>query len=536
MNIQAISESLAQPIKELVLPLPHILIRLVRANTVYFLASRGSFKTSRGIALYVLDMVFLMPRSSGALVGLSFEHLGDNTLPPLIQAFRDFGLEEGEDFVVGVKPPDHFETPYLGVYKGKYDHTITFFNGTTIHLISLVKKASANGISAQWGVFDEAKFMDEKVLVDEIFPIFRGNEKYFKHSEGYLSKFFATDKLADPVRIKWLLNKRKLNDQRRIDVVITLALQLNKLKAEYLEAGENKSAKLKKKIEEIERKLSALRQNMSFYVEASGEDTVKIMGKKWLRDKKFNMTSYEFEVSIMNKDPDRPGEGFYPDFSETKHCYTDENDIDPSKPLIIAADYQHSVSPICVCQVGKWEGKPALMYVDAIYTLDPQGLTDAVRLFCEKYRNHRNKFVYYVCDQTAVGKRVDASDFYTIVTTELKRAGWGVGVEYTGAAPDHFKKYSDTQVWLKEEEKSNCPMVIRINKDRCQKLITSIVGAGARTIRGRTEKDKRPEQESRLDQSETTHFSDVFDQINHAVLKLGRIYSATGGGGKIAAR
>jgi hypothetical protein len=187
---------LIQPVKELTLPAPHIEARLVSANETYLLAARGTWKTSRGLSLFAIDRIYEMPRSTGVLVGLSFEHLGDNTLPPLLQAWDEFGFSHGDHYVVGKKPPKEWPKPFLGLINEKYDHTISWHNGTVIPLISLAKKASANGISAQWGGFDEVKFMKQKELQDEIFPIFRGNEKHFSHCSGYLSKLFATDKLG----------------------------------------------------------------------------------------------------------------------------------------------------------------------------------------------------------------------------------------------------------------------------------------------------------------------------------------------------
>ena len=84
-----------QPILEMVLPKPHYMIRLIRAVLTFIFAGRGTFKTTKGIALYVIDMVYQMPRSTGVGVGLSFEHLGDNTIPPLLEALEEFGFKQG---------------------------------------------------------------------------------------------------------------------------------------------------------------------------------------------------------------------------------------------------------------------------------------------------------------------------------------------------------------------------------------------------------------------------------------------------------
>jgi hypothetical protein len=530
VNFEEIEEKIGQPVIDQTLPLPHILIRLIRAGTTFFMASRGSFKTSRGIALYILDMVYEMPRSSGVLIGLSFEHLGDNTLPPLLTAFRDLGFIEGQHFVVGTKAPEWFERPYLSVYKDKFDHVISFHNGTVIHLVSLAKKASANGISAQWGVFDEAKFMKEKELVDEIFPIFRGNEKHFKNSAGYLSKFFATDKLADPSSIKWLLNKKKLNNPQKNEIVISLALRINELKIQLLEAGINKSKELLKEIEEIDSVLGKLRQNMTLYIESSGLDTEKIMGRKWLRDKKMSMTPYEFNIAIMNKDPDRPGVGFYPKYQDDVHRYNADHSVVDNLPFIFGADYQHSVAPVVAAQLKKVDGILELDYQDAVFTLPPDSLSSAIDEWSRLHNKKSNRLVYYVFDQTAIGKRPEADSYMEIVTKSLRRNKWIVKHIYTGSAPLHFNKYENTQEWMDESAQSD--VRIRINGVRAEKLIISIKGAGAKTnSKGQTAKDKSSELDERLDQSETTHFSDVFDMINHAVLKLKLIKPGTGSSG-----
>lgn len=542
-----------QPIKKLILPLGILLIRLIRAAEMFLFAARGTFKTSRGIALYVVDMVYEMPRSTGVGVGLSFEHLGDNTIPPLLKALEEFGFRNGEHYVIGKRPPKEWPRPYGGILNDKYDHVMSWHNGTCIYMVSLVKKASANGISAQWGFFDEVKFMDEKELVDEIFPIFRGNEEtkeLFSSSSGYLSKFFATDKKADPVKIKWLLNKRKRVDQKRVDIVVTLQLHLNELKEKFQKSGINKKQAIRQEIFTIEKKLAALRQNMVYVAEVSAYDVVYAHGEAWLADKRRNSKQHEFAVTYENKDPDKPGESFYPDFNDAVHCYDIDNDIDAAKPFIFCSDYQHSIAPICVAQIGKLPGndRNSLNYLNNLYAMPEyevdqlteqerlqvvQGeLQEAVQLFCDTYRNHGNKRVYYVFDQTATGRRVNADKYFDMVKKILRKNKWKVIDVYTGEAPEHYMKHQDTREWLLENDDNDMP--IRISK-RCTKLIISITGSGATTKNGKTQKQKLDEKHLTLNQSETTHFSDVFDVINHAVLKLNRI-RVVNSTGKVAVR
>jgi len=531
------------------MPVPHMMIRLIRANNTFFVANRGGFKTTMGISLYMVDCVKELPRSTGIICGPTFEHLGDNTLNPLFNSLNEDGFEPGVHYVLGTKPPDTWEQPLIRVDSvKKYDHMISWWNGTNHFLVSMQKKGSANGISAQHGVFDEIKLMDEKELSDVVFPVFRGNENAVVMEEGhpnqglkfvehplFMSKFFATDKLADPANIRWVLNKKQLNDYRKLDIILTLQLELNRLKEEFDHGGINKRQKLKPQIHAIEVRLSNLRRNVTFYVESDHTHTIQILGQRWYDDKVATTRSYELKVAIENKDPDRPEDGFYPDFDENKHCHEIMNDYDPNKPFIIAADYQHSVSPIPMVQIGKLPGrqKESLNYIHAIHTLAPQGLEDAVQLLCDTYKHHGRKIVYYIYDHTAKGKRNDAEKYYEIVIKTLRKNRWKVIEVYTGMAPTHFDKYNDTKAWLKNEEGQT--MDIFINKVRCAKLIRSITSAPVTMKGGKTEKDKKYENTTKypnLDQSETTHFSDTFDMVNHGVIKLKRIqHSLFSGGG-----
>lgn len=507
-------------VREVVLTDPLLRLRLIRPKQAWLLGSRGSFKTTNGIAFYVADCSYEMPGASGVIVGPSFEHLFDNTLNPLFNSLSKNGLIEGVHFVIGTPPPKNWPRPQIRVPSKKYDHIISWHNGSNQYLISMAKKGSANGISCQYGVFDEAKLLDPEELKEVVFPAFRGNEHLYQQHPLYLSKFFASDKLAELSKVDWLLKKKSVNDYQKFDVIITLQLELDRLNLEYNDAGINKRLKLKPQIEAIETRLALLRKGLEMYIETSAKDSIKILGKEWYDDKVANSTAYVKKIAYDNEDPDRPEDGFYPDFDKAKHVHR-YFDYDAAMPLIIAADYQHSVSPICVAQIAKVGNneRESLNYINEVYTLAPLGPDDAIEEFCEKYKNHIAKTVYYVYDQTATGKRIKAKKYTYLIISTLHKYGWNVVKVYTGQQPHHYDKYKDTQVWLKEDDKSKMP--IRINS-RCIKTIKSIESAPAKTTgKGETEKDKKYENTTNyphMDQSETTHFSDVFDMINDAVI------------------
>lgn len=524
-------------IHEILVPPQHALIELIDANETYLFGSRGSFKSSVGLSLFNIRRVFEMPRSTGVGVGISFNNLYENTVPPFKAFLLSKGFVEDIHFTICKPPPKNWPTPYMGVVDKKYANTMTWYNGTVKQFISLRRKASANGVSAQWGDFDEVKFMNSKVLSDEIFPIFRGNEKHFRKCSGYLSKFFLTDKNEDPVKIDWLLKKRNLVNPGKIDIIITLQLEVDRLKAEYNQATKTRKAELAIEINAIEVRLSVLRSNAVYVSEIGADDVRPILGNKWYKDKQRNSTQREWKIIYKNEDPDRPGETFYPAWSEDKHCYEALDDIDPNEPFIISSDYQHTIAPIPIAQLAKLPGRDtvSLNFVDEEYTIHPEGLRAAVKKFCSRYKDHPVKCVYYVYDHTAIGGRVDAIEVYKIVIDELENNDWTVWEIYTGQAPGHYQKYTDSMAWLNEEKKEDDTFeetyAIRLNKRRCKKLPKSIKDARARTISGETKKDKRPETDDEADQSETTHFSDAFDMILDAVLKQKLITEGVASGG-----
>lgn len=502
-------------------PVAHAEAHVIDANETYLFGSRGSLKTWLAGSLYILRRVYEMPRSTGAIVGISFEHLMDNTLPPLKSFFASRGIIEGEHYVIMKRPPDHWPKPYSGVLDPAYKHAWTWSNGTTIQLISLRRKASANGVSAQWAYFDECKFMDQAELEDEIFPIIRPieiSDPIFKNCSGYLSKFFSTDKNADPVNIKWLLKKRELVNHRKVDLVKSLQLGLYDLLEQLENCKKTDETRLKKQIYEDEKLLARLRSKLVYVCEVNADDVRPILGDKWYHSKKRSARKRDWDVIYLNKDPDTPGEAFYPSFAKEVHVYRHNDDIDPTGIFITAFDYQHTVAPMPIAQIGPLPGssEASLNYVDEFYALYPDGLREAVRKFCSRYNNHLTKAIYYVYDHTAIGKRLEAETYTVIVIDELEKHGWTVYPIYTGQAPEHYDKYVDTKDWMENSKGDN--MDIRIN-ERCKKLIISIQGSAAKTVGNKTKKDKSPELEQSLDQSETTHFSDSFDMINDAVLK-----------------
>jgi hypothetical protein len=507
-----------------------MMVQMVGANTTLLLWGRGTGKTVGGIGPWMARVAEAMPGHLGGLFGKDYETLEKNILPKFIQGMEMVGYYRDQHYVIGRRPPADWPNCLYSIKK--WDKSIAWHNGTVFQEVSLFNKGSANAFDFQSGVFDEVKFMDKNQLEDEVYPTFRGFDKLFGHKPEYLAKIYATDKYADYLELKWILDMRKKVDHKRVETVIRLQLHLNELYNALPTAGRNKK-KVESYIRHIRQRLQILRKDLLYVSEASAIENQDNLGVKWLKDKQRTMSTYEYNVAIMNEDPVTSENSFYPSLTNN-NLYNSEqgNDYQTDKPFFIAMDYQHSVSPLCVVQLDKftWSDKHSINFINEFFTLHPKGLKDCIDLFCEHYASHRNKMLYYIYDHTAVGERQSAARYKDIVVQQFRARGWNVVECYTGVPPEHYLKYERIKTWM--EGPADQDRLVKFNADRCPKTLISMQASGAVTINGKTKKDKKYELTHRypsVDQSETTHFSDCVDQILWYFMTMHRSVAQGGG-------
>lgn len=484
------------------------LIQIINANTTYCPWARASGKTSGGIGPRINRLSQVMPRSQVLLVSDKFERIHDVLVPGIEQYWRDeLGLVDGWDYVMFRKPPEHFTRPLFPL--NKYDHVISFATGVALCGVSLKVSGSANGYNGQALIGDEAKFFQEMKMKTEVFPAVRGGKKFFGHLPEFQSKWYFTDKWGE--NIQWILKKKSDCDFKRVDVVYALQMEVFRLEAEM----ENFSSletiyKYKSKIEQIEAVLRSLRMDLVYYCDAKPYENIEVLGEKYFRDLRRDLTKYEYEVAIENMDPDRAVVPFYPDLNGS-HFYTGINDYNPHKPLIIALDYQFAITPLCVAQFDKLPDSAytTLNFLQSLHTLHPQSITDALDRYCDHYIDHPIKVVYYIYDHTAIGRSPYGTTFKDTVVDYLFSKGWSVVEVYTGDAPDHDIKYEVIKKWFN----SKADKAVRINEERNKFLKKALELTSAIIVSGKTKKDKSGERSAKVPPEEATHYPDTFDHI-----------------------
>ncbi|MGN6293754.1 MAG: hypothetical protein ACTHMV_13505 [Chitinophagaceae bacterium] len=487
-------------------------------NVLYCLAPRASGKTSGGIGPRIVRLSEVMPRSQIGLVTDSFERI-DKVLLPGLEAYwnEELGLIPDVDYVVHKKPPDHWPKPFF--IPKKWDRVTSFSSGFILCEISLNVSGSGNGFNLQAVIGDEVKYWDEKKFNSEVKPAIRGGRKKFGHLPEFQSQWFFSDKFPSKgADITWVLRKKDTIDQQKVDIVYTLQMEIFRLQQESKDLSRDRRYEADKKIRHIESILLELRKDLVYYCDALPYENIEILGEKYYRDQKRDLPTYEYEVAIENKDPDRAIKPFYPDFSED-HFYNTREIYDPNLPLIIALDYQYSITPIGAAQYFPLDGSPysTVNIVNSLHTLHPAGMIAALDAFCDRHKDHATKIVYYVYDQTAIGRNPYGTTFKDTVIDHLTLAGWVVIDIYMGDTPDHDIKYEK----IKEMLTIKGDMAVRVSRQFNKNMIRSIQLAPAKIVQGKTKKDKASELETaKTPPEDATHYSDVFDQLLWAIIQL----------------
>lgn len=505
--------------KEIILNRPQALLHLVNANKCYALWGRASGKSSGGLGPRSFTLFEKMPRAQIGLPMPSYVMGFKNILPNIVGFWQNqMGLVEGENYVIGRRPPDDWPKPLIPILDFKY--VISFDTGNAMPMLSLEVEGSANGYNLQALIGDEGKFFKEKKL-KEIIRAVRGCNKEFGHMPEFQSQWFFSDKYDGDV--EWMLNKRSLVNMPLIKAIVKMQLHIENMEAEF---ELTKNPAIGKEISFQTNRLNNIRKSLVFVSEASAEENREILGDKYFEDQRADSTKIEYDTAIDNKDPDRVENSFYPALTE-QHYYNQLHDVDTTRPLMIAPDYQWRISPIVTAQYGILPGAKALSlnFVHSCHELAPLGLNDAIDKWANHYKAHGHKLVYYLFDKTAVGKSSTNKPFFETVVERLKYNGWRVAPINMGETPRHDDKFRMISKFLNGV--TGKPQV-RINALTNQYMIGSINRTAAITYNGKTSKNKQPEKNLSIPAEKATHYSDCFDMIIYGALDLDLVPRGTG--------
>jgi hypothetical protein len=495
----------------------------IAANTEYIIASRG-FGKSEGIdAPRLLRNVFAMPRSAGALLSPTYGKLLRNTLPAIFHALDRLGYKRGLHYVVGRKPPKelNFQKPYIDPFD--YSYVIAWFNGSIQHLISFDRPMSANSMSLDYVMGFEAKFLDFDKIKAEVLPANRGNINYFGHCPWHHGQLYTTDMPMNKGGM-WILDKEKEMDAELIELIKALY-------AEYIHAKKNNKNKYLHN--SLKKELNFFRSKATYYAEYDVFENIELLGESYVAQMKRDLPPLIFRSAILNKRFKKIENGFYSALNERIHCYEgyppsdpgpideylnrkheddcrNDGDIDHTKPLIIANDYNAAINSIVTGQVIDHE----LRTLRSSFVKTPRKLKEVVEDWCDYYHYHPGREVIYYYDSTAIyDNPVDSQSFADIVISVLTSRGWHVTPVYIGQQMKHNLKHNYIDLALKGDPQYLFPTFNNTNNEY---LIAAMQITGIKVGRNGFEKDKSPEKEPDSPDNPDeykTHITDAWDTL-----------------------
>lgn len=467
---------------------PVAMLYLMANQLIKILIAGRGFGKSFINGISVMLKVATMPRSRGLFIGATYTQILTSTLLPMKSAWEWFGYIEGEDYVVGKRPPAWFDSPYQK--PDKYDNVITFRNGTTIVFGSMDRPQLIRGGNYDWVIADEALLIKEDMYTQIVTPTVRGSHIFLQGKPGHLAEEF-TSSMPYGSMGEWLLNKQ----------------------------AEAKNP-----------------QNDTFYIEGTSWDNVEILTEKVLKKWKRSMPTIIYQIEVMNKRIRQMGSLFYPSLAD-RHWYIDsyeynfidnmgfdadklakkdsrwDKDCDPNQPINISHDWgafncitidQFSQKPHMISEHFTIPGN-TVRFINYMFSNHPRLHQDIAKDFCKYYKYHKNKRIYQYGDKSGNDRQPNSKEsLFNEFAAILRADGWAVYKQQTGDA-DHLFRHDFINT-LHRGDNPSLPNVM-YNANNCKDLRIALESAPMRDGK----KDKRSETNPKIKQQHATHGTDAHD-------------------------
>lgn len=529
---------------------PQLLTQLIAANTTVIVAGRRTGKTDSIAAPYALKMMQRMPGSTGGIVVPTFKHGLTNTLPGLFAAWRRWGYINGVHYVVGRRPPKSFAHPITEPHD--WEQVITFYNGSIAVLLSQDRTGAANSLTLSWLLIDEAKFIDYERLKEETLPANGGIKSHFARHSFNHSIMILSD-MPQSKKGSWFLEYEKKMDRCVIKAIEAGVYEQWRQRQRIMEMrakGVEPPDWLRTKLRRLDRMINQLRAGATYYREYSSVENVQLLGEKYLRDMKRDLTPLTFQTSILCRKIGIAKDGFYSSMKEghkynaSDFEYLDtlgfdynpaaldsraDKDVDPFAPICIGMDYNANINWIVAGQPDERLGR--LNVIKSFFVKFERKIPALISDFCNYYASHHNKTVVFYYDSTALGQNyaVNRIDFRYTVINEFERHGWVVIAIPLGNPMRHAEKYNLINQGFQGLNRL-MPMFNRQNNDD---LILAIQTAGVSRGRNGFQKNKAGEKLAESEEDLLEHRTDGTDAFD--TLYIGCESRPYRGGGAIDA-
>ncbi len=421
------------------------------------IAGRGWGKTTC-VGAIAYDNISAMPGSNGFIAGVTYDQVLNKSLPLMKQMWATMGLKEDLHYVIGKRPPRHFQTPL--VPPKKWANTVTWVNGSTIMLISLANPDLSRGGNFQWGVIDEAALVKKTTLTKVILAAMRGHRHRFGHKRQYRQLTMITS-------CPW-----KTAGQHVFD---------------YEDLAESHPEEY-------------------FFKSATAHENIAVLGEDYFDSLEREMPYLEYQVEVLNRRIRAAQVPFYHRYDEERHGYMpsgNNRDADPDDLLDVSFDMGGWIN-CCTA----WQQKGRDEYMRSQHFVLDKGIDDLIQSFCEYYSSHKNKWVRVWGDPRGHDKTPAGTTWYELIERAFTDRGWRVTVKVKPAKRTRTHDVRHTIMNTAFSESDPRIPRIRINEHECKDAMMAMKLAEKKPD---GTKDKKSEKDRAFAQEHATHFTDTVD-------------------------
>lgn len=487
-DFQTLLRQVEKKQRQIQLNLPQMVAAFSRAPALFLEWGRGTGKTTM-YGYRWSQILSEMPRSTGLLIGPTYQAILTRIVPSLVQGLEMFGIYQGLHYFIGKQPPRGWRSSWGTAYQppAKFDKYITFWNGVGVHLISHDVPGDGRGLNTDWISGDEAALLDPSKLQENTNPTLRGtNKQAFRKSRFFGSKFYSSSTPLTPEGTWFTAYEEKaaLYPDQVNFISATCEHNLHNLKEGYLEEAEQDA-----------------------------------------------YSHWVFEAEYKNIRPKFTKDGFYPLLDSDIHCYNNydyrhyqkvgqsadcrgDADLTRGVPLILSVDWGATINCLTVNQHLRSINEYRTLKSMFVLGEEQKIQDDLFNEFHQYYKHHQPS-----CNEIYL--HYDKSGNHQTGNTRMTRAkqaqaqlealGWRVRLMTKGSNnPQHELKHMLWNMILKEDN----PILprYRMNKSNCRELYISMHHAKAVPGRnGDIRKDKASEKSSKIPRQEATDLSDAND-------------------------
>lgn len=379
-----------------------------------------------------------MPRGRFFLGAGTLDQLWNNIVPnifEILEADFSIGLEEGEDYVLGEKPPRWFDKPLQK--PKKYENIISWSNGAWTQLITPKLLKPLRGASTDGGDIDEALLWSWKEISGIILPTFRGNRFRFRDCPLHHNLACYSSPPRD-AKGMWLVSQEK--------------------------------------------KALANPKAFSYYY-FHWKDNVAVVGEDYGQRMKDTMDETEYDIEVDGKTNITTGEEYYHRFNYKRHVYvvskgyigdTKEREYYPDHQINLAFDFGAHINVMWIIQSHGLEER----CIDFLFVKKKQKLHVLINKFCNhpRYKNHQNRIINLYGEPRGNDQREDNIPLFEQVQEQFIKNGWECinWVQPYDKADLHKERYVDmNNVFAESDDKPHLPY-FRFNAETCEDGIIAI--------------------------------------------------------------